>query len=131
MAQSSTELSTLNDISYQIIGCAMKVHSELGPGLLESAYETCLQHELVLAGLFVERQKELPIVYDNLILDGGYRIDLMIERKIVIEIKSVEAIAPIHQAQILTYLKLSQSKLGLLINFNTTSLKDGIKRFVL
>ncbi|MFA8437124.1 MAG: GxxExxY protein [Marinifilaceae bacterium] len=124
-------MKSINDISYRIIGCAFKVHSELGPGLLESTYEACLEYELSNNGIQVERQKPLPVVYDNVKLDAGYRIDLLVENKVLVEIKSVEKLAPIHDAQILTYLKLSQIKLGLLINFNVLDLKKGIKRRVL
>ena len=109
----------------------MKVHSELGPGLLESTYEVCLEYELINSGYKVERQKELPVYYNNIKMDAGYRIDLLIENSVIIELKSVETILPIHKAQILTYLKLSQKHLGLLINFNVTQLKEGINRFVL
>ena len=121
----------LNDISYDIIGCAYKVHTELGPGLLESAYEACLFHELLEKGFNLERQKELPVVYKEVKLDAGYRMDIVVEKKVLIEIKSVEALAPIHKAQILTYLKLSKLKLGLLINFNTINLKEGIQRLIM
>lgn len=121
----------LNKISYDIIGCALKVHSELGPGLLESTYEVCLEQGLLDLRYLVERQKELPVIYHGIKLDAGYRIDLLVENEIIIELKSVEELAPIHQAQILTYMKLSQKQLGLLINFNVTQLKKGIKRFVL
>ena len=121
----------LNTISYEIIGSAIKVHDELGPGLLESTYEVCLEKELLDKGYFVERQKELPVVYHDVKLDAGYRIDLLVEGEIIVELKSVEQLAPIHQAQILTYLKLAKKELGLLINFNVTKLKTGIKRFVL
>ncbi|RJP56617.1 MAG: GxxExxY protein [Ignavibacteriales bacterium] len=121
----------LNKISYDIIGCSIKVHSELGPGLLESTYEICLEKELIDLGYLVERQKELPVVYQGVKLDAGYRIDLLVENEIVIELKSVEELAPIHQAQILTYMKLASKHLGLLINFNVTQLKKGIKRFIL
>jgi GxxExxY protein len=131
MTQIAIDIETLNGISYKIIGCAFKVHKELGPGLLESAYEACLSYELSNTGLFVERQKELPLVYNEVKLDAGYRIDLLVERKVLIEIKSVEALAPIHDAQVLTYLKLSKIKLGLLINFNTVDVKKGIKRLIL
>ena len=109
----------------------MKVHSELGPGLLESTYEVCLEYELLNFGYKVERQKELPVYYNNIKMDAGYRIDLLIENSVIIELKSVETILPIHKAQILTYLKLSEKHLGLLINFNVTKLKEGINRFVL
>ncbi len=127
----STDLKDLNDISYKIIGCAFKVHKQLGPGLLESTYEVCLNYELTNAGVNAERQKELPLVYNDIKLEAGYRIDLLVEKKVIVEIKAVEAIAPVHKAQILTYMKLSGAKLGLLINFNTTDLKEGIQRFVL
>ncbi len=106
----------------------MKVHSELGPGLLESAYEECLYYELMQAGLKVSKQKALPLVYHEVKLDIGYRIDLLVEDKVVIEIKAIDGFNDIHLAQVLTYLKLSNCKLGLLINFNVRSLKDGIKR---
>jgi GxxExxY protein len=120
-----------NDISYKIIGCAYTVHSELGPGLLESTYETCLEYELLEEGLKVERQKPLPVIYKNIKLNAGYRIDLLIDDKVVVEIKSCEAIAPIHEAQLLTYLKLADKKLGLLINFNVKDLKQGIMRRIM
>ena len=119
---------TENELSYKIIGCALKVHSELGPGLLESSYEECLYFELKDAGLEVEKQKALPLVYRNLKLDSGYRIDLFIEKRIIVEIKAIESLTDVHLAQLLTYLKLSKSKLGLLINFHVTSLPQGIRR---
>lgn len=119
----------INELSKKIIGCAMKVHTELGPGLLENAYEECLYYELNQAGLKVEKQKALPLVYHDVKLDSGYRIDLLVENSIVIEIKTVECFNDVHVAQILTYLKLSKCKLGLLINFNVSSLKNGIKRY--
>ncbi len=120
----------LNDISGQIINCAIKVHKTLGPGLLESTYEVCLLHELRKSGLRVESQLVLPIVYDEILIEAGYRIDLMVEDSVVIELKSIEGLLPIHEAQLLTYLKLSRKKLGLLINFNVPLLKNGIKRMV-
>jgi len=119
------------DITYKIIGCVYKVHSNLGPGLLESTYEVCLEHELLKTGLKVERQKALPVYYDALKLDAGYRIDLLVENQIIIEIKSIEEIAPIHKAQLMTYLKLSNLKLGLLLNFNVKDMKQGIKRIIM
>jgi GxxExxY protein len=119
---------TENELSHKIIGCAMKVHTELGPGLLENAYEECLFYELLQAGLNVNKQKALPLVYFDVKLDAGYRIDLLVESKVVVEIKAVDAFNDVHLAQVLTYLKLSGCKLGLLINFNVRSLKDGIKR---
>ena len=124
-------MKELNDISYTIIGCAYKVHSELGPGLLESTYEVCLEYELLKAGLNVERQKVLPVVYENIKLEAGYRIDLLVNKKIIIELKSVDQIAPIHKAQVMTYLKLSGLKLGLLLNFNTLDMKQGINRVIM
>ena len=121
---------TENEISYKIIGAAIELHKQLGPGLLESAYENTLAYELSALGLFVEQQIPMPLVYKEIKLDCGYRIDLRVESKVIIEIKSVEALAPIHFAQTLTYLKLSGCKLGLLINFNTERLKEGIHRIV-
>ncbi len=119
-----------NELSKEVIGLAIKVHRNLGPGLLESAYEECLYYELNKAGILVEKQKPMPLVYDEVKLDIGYRMDLFIEKKLVVEIKSVDALNDIHLAQVLTYLKLSKSKLGLLINFNVSLLKNGIKRVV-
>lgn len=119
-----------NDLSQIIIGSAIKVHTALGPGLLESAYEECLYYELVKEGLKVEKQKALPLIYEEIKLEVGYRLDLIVEDKVIIEIKSVEVLNDVHLAQILTYLKLSNVKLGLLINFNVSRVKDGIKRVV-
>jgi GxxExxY protein len=121
---------TENEIGKIIVDCAYKVHKELGPGLLESTYEECIKYELLNAGLKVEQQKALPVIYKNVKLECGYRIDLLIENKVVIENKSVEALNDVHLAQILTYLKLSGSKLGFLINFNVKLIKDGIRRVV-
>lgn len=121
----------LNRLSNEIIGLAIKVHSALGPGLLESSYKECLFYEISNAGYFIEKEKPLPLVYESVNLDIGYRIDLLVENKLVIEIKSVDALADIHTAQVLTYLKLSGNRLGLLINFNVPLLKNGIKRLVL
>jgi GxxExxY protein len=119
-----------HEISREVIGAAMKVHTALGPGLLESAYEACLLHELRKNGLKVESQIALPVVYDGLCLDLGYRIDLLVENSVVVELKACDAIHPVHEAQLLSYLKLSGKSLGLIINFHTVHLKDGIKRFV-
>jgi GxxExxY protein len=119
-----------NKLSELAIGCAMKVHTALGPGLLESAYEECLYYELCKSNLFVEKQKPMPLIYEDVKLDCGYRIDIMIENKLVLEIKAVEKFNEIHLAQILTYLKLSKCQLGLLLNFNTLHLKNGIKRVI-
>ncbi|MBK8946163.1 MAG: GxxExxY protein [Ignavibacteriae bacterium] len=120
-----------DQLSNVVIGLAINVHKNLGPGLLESAYEECLFYELNKNGLFVEKQKPMPLIYEEVKLDCGYRIDLMIERKLILEIKSVEALNDVHLAQILIYLKLAECKLGLLINFNVKYLKDGIKRVIL
>jgi GxxExxY protein len=119
-----------NDLSQIIIGCAIKVHTTLGPGLLESAYEECLYYELVKEGLKVEKQIALPLIYEEIKLEVGYRLDLIVEDKVIIEIKACEGLNDVHLAQVLTYLKLSNVKLGLLINFNVTRVKDGIKRVV-
>jgi len=120
-----------NQITEKIIGCAIEVHKQLGPGLLESAYEECLYYELQNAGLNVKKQLALPLVYKEIKLDNGYRIDLLVENKVIVEIKSVDAIADIHKAQLMTYMKLANIKVGLLINFNVTKLKDGIVRWVI
>lgn len=117
-----------NELSSIIIGCAIKVHSALGPGLLESAYEECLFYELKKEGLEVEKQKEMPLIYKEVKLDIGYRLDLLVNNKVILELKACEDLNEIHLAQILTYLKLSGCKLGLLINFNVPLLKQGIKR---
>jgi GxxExxY protein len=117
-------------IGKAIVEAALKVHSVLGPGLLESAYQACLAHELIRSGIEVEQEVGLPVHYLGNILDVGYRIDLWISRKVIIEIKAVEKLMPIHQAQLLSYLKLSQSKLGFLLNFNVVHMRDGIKRVV-
>ncbi len=121
---------TENEISKIIVNCAFKVHNALGAGLLESSYEECLFYELRKYGLYVEKQKALPLVYEEVKLEIGYRIDLLVENKVIVEIKSVEAINDVHLAQVLTYLKLSDCKLGLLINFNVPLIKNGIKRVV-
>jgi GxxExxY protein len=119
-----------NEVSKIIMGCAMKVHTKLGPGLLESAYEACLAHELRKAGIRFVRQKPMPLIYDDVKSDVGYRLDLIVESLVMVDPKSVEALAPIFTAQMLTYLKLSGCKLGLIINFNVEHLRDGIKRVV-
>jgi GxxExxY protein len=124
-------MEELNKLSEKILKCAFTVHNALGPGLLESAYEECLFYELKCAGLTVEKQKALPVIYKEIHLETGYRIDLIVNKQIVLEIKSVEAITDIHVAQVLTYLKLSKCKLGLLLNFNVPSLKLGIKRLII
>lgn len=121
---------TKNEITEIIIGCTIKVHKALGPGLLESAYEECLDYELRKTILDIERQKPLPLIYEEVTLDCGYRLDFMANKKVITEIKSVEALNDIHLAQILTYLRLSGSKVGLLINFNVVKLTNGLKRVV-
>jgi GxxExxY protein len=121
----------LNSISGSIIDCAIRVHRELGPGLLESVYEICLLKELTVLGLTVKRQVALPIIYRGEKIDMDFKIDLLVEDDVIVELKSVSDILPVHEAQLLTYMKLSDKKLGLLINFNVKLLKEGIKRFVL
>jgi len=119
-----------NEISSKIIGACIEVHKQLGPGLLESSYEHCLVYELRNMGLEVRQQVALPIIYKEIKLDAGYRIDLIVQNKVIVEIKSVGILAPIHTAQILTYLKLKDLKLGLLVNFNSVKVIDGIKRVI-
>jgi GxxExxY protein len=120
-----------NEITQEILDSAFKVHTALGPGLLESAYGECLAYELSKKGLNIEKQKPMPLVYEAVKLDCGYRIDLLVEEKVVVELKAVEAFNDVHIAQTLTYMKLSDCKIGLLLNFHTKSLKDGIKRLIL
>jgi GxxExxY protein len=122
---------TANEVSRTIVDAALRVHSTLGPGLLESTYQVCLTQELRKSGLFVQAEVPVPVVYEGIKLEVGYRIDLLVENLVIVEVKSIEAIAPIHQAQVLSYLKLSGKSLALLINFNQVHLKDGIKRFVM
>ena len=121
----------IEKIFKKVLDCSFQVHTALGPGLLESAYEECLYYEIQQSGLNVLMQVRLPLVYKEVKLDAGYRIDLLVENKVIIEVKSIESLADIHLAQILTYLKLSGCKLGLLVNFNVSHLKDGIKRVIL
>jgi GxxExxY protein len=121
---------SINDLTHQIIGAAIEVHRLLGPGLLESAYEECLCRELTLRNLKINRQLPVPVSYKDVKLECGYRLDLVVEDKVVVELKCIEAFAPVHEAIMLTYLRLSGYPVGLLINFNVTILKDGIKRFV-
>lgn len=125
MAQSTQSLD------YQIVGCALEVHKALGPGLLESAYKECLAFKLTQSGLFVEKEKSMPLVFEDVKLECGYRLDLLVNNQIVVELKSVEVLTDVHLAQILTYMRLGKFKLGLLINFNVARLKDGIKRVIL
>jgi GxxExxY protein len=121
---------TDNEITHEIIGAAIEVHKHLGPGLLESAYEECLFDELQLRNLKIERQKPVPVVYKKTKLECGYRLDLLVEGRIVVELKSVEGLGPIHEAIMMTYLRMSGHRLGLLINFNVAILKDGVHRFI-
>ena len=121
---------TENEISFKIIGAAIELHKELGPGILESAYENTLAYELLESGLYVEQQLSMPLIYKKIKLECGYRLDLRVESKVIVEIKSLETLAPVHFAQVLTYLRLSGCKLALLINFNNIKLKDGIHRIV-
>ena len=117
-------------LTQRVIGCAMKVHSALGPGLLESAYKACLCYELIDSGLFAETEKPMPLVYMDVRLDCGYRIDILVEGRLVLEIKAVEAINDVYLAQVLTYLKLSDLRLGLMLNFNVAHMRNGIRRIV-
>lgn len=119
------------NLTHRIIGLAMRVHTRLGPGLLESAYEHCLCHEFDRNALAYARQADLPLNYDGALIDCGYRADMIVNNEVILELKSVERILPLHEAQLLTYLRLSQCRIGLLLNFNTLSLKDGIRRRVL
>jgi len=119
----------LNEITQKIIGCAIQVHKNLGPGLLESAYEECLSYELIKNGLVIKRQQPTPVIYKEIKLECGYRIDILVENSVVVELKVVDEFNPVHEAQILTYMKLSNKSLGLLINFNVTILRNGIRRY--
>jgi GxxExxY protein len=120
----------LNEISSRILGAAFKVHTEIGPGVLESVYQSCMHHELKTAGLRVEAQVAVPVQYDGLQLESGYRIDLLVEYTVIVELNCVDALLPIHKAQLLTYLKLANKPLGLLLNFNVVHMRDGIKRIL-
>ena len=119
-----------NELATEVIGAALVIHKTVGPGLLESAYKECLFYELFKRGLFVEKEKPLPLVYEEIKMDCGYRLDIVVENKLILEIKAVESLTDIHLAQVLTYLKISGCKLGLLMNFNVLMLKDGIKRVI-
>lgn len=121
----------LDQVATQVVDAAFQVHSTLGPGLLESVYELCLEHELTKRRLSVEKQVPLPVLYDNLYIEAGFKVDLLVDRCLIVELKAVETFLPVHTAQLLTYLKLSKCRLGLLINFNVPLIKDGIKRLVL
>jgi GxxExxY protein len=127
MARSYPEYDYLTS---QILKCAFEVHTALGPGLLESAYKECLSYKLIKSGLFIEKEKAIPIIFEEIKLECGYRLDILVEKQIVIELKSVEALNDVHLAQVLTYLKLGNYKIGYLMNYNVSSLKNGIKRIV-
>ncbi len=119
------------ELSHRVIGCALEVHRALGPGLLESTYEQCLAYELSQAGIPFKLQHPIPVTYKGILLDCGYRVDLLVDDRLILELKSVDKLLPIYEAQLLTYMKLARISLGLLMNFNVTSLKDGLKRMVL
>ena len=121
----------INELTEKIIGCAIEVHRTLGPGLLESAYQECLFYELMSQGIWVEKEISLPIIYKEIKIDHGYRIDLLVENRVVIELKTVEKFTDVHTAQILTYMRLGEHSKGLLINFNRKLLKDGMRRFII
>ena len=121
---------TENEVGDGIIAAAMKVHSAVGPGLLENAYELCLSHELTKKGLVVRRQVSIPVRYDDLVIDNGYRIDLLVEERVVVELKAIEAVLDVHRAQLLSYLRLGRFKLGYLLNFNVAHMRNGIARIV-
>ena len=121
---------TENEIAHQILDSAYRVHSKLGPGLFESVYEAALAYELAQRGLNVSRQFPIPVIYESIQIEAGFRADLLVEGKVIVELKSIEAIAPVHQKQLLTYLRLSNTRLGLLLNFNVPRLKEGITRLV-
>lgn len=129
MKKEQRELS-INEITEKVIGCAISVHTHLGPGLLESAYQECLYFDLVNEGFKVEKEKPLPLIYKGVKMECGYRVDLFVEEKVIVELKSVEMLTDVHMAQVLTYLKLSNNKIGLLINFNSYRIKDGLKRLI-
>ena|SRR5688572_1651478 len=123
-------MTAINDVSGSVVDAGMKVHTQLGPGLLESAYQVCLAYELKKRGLDVQTQVPLPVIYDEVKIDCGYRVDLLVERSVLVEIKAVSKLLPIHEAQLLSYLKLGGFRAGLLINFHVPRLKEGIKRMV-
>ena len=131
MKSMKKDFRQFTELSNKVIGCAIEVHRHLGPGLLESTYQQCLAHELGLNGIDLSVESPLPVVYKDITLDCGYRIDLFVENEIILELKSVEKLLPIHEAQLLTYLKLAHVKQGFLINFNVTQLKEGLKSYVL
>jgi len=130
MNRGGAETLRMNDIREKVIGACIEIHRTLGPGLLESAYEECLCHELSLTGLWFDRQRSLPVVYKDVKLDCGYRLDVVVENQIILELKTVESLLPVHEAQLLTYLKLTGLTLGLLINFNVPALTQGLRRIV-
>ena len=123
------DAGTIKRITYDIIGCAIKVHSAMGPGLLESAYETCMAHELMKLGYAVQRQVLVPLEYDGIKLDAGFRLDLFVANEVIVELKTVQKVLPVHEAQIITYLKLMKKPVGLILNFHERKMRDGIHRF--
>ncbi|HLG32624.1 MAG TPA: GxxExxY protein [Ignavibacteriaceae bacterium] len=124
------DLRELNELTQKIIGCAIEVHRHLGPGLLESAYEECLSYELTKNGLVNERQVPVPVIYKEVKLELGYRIDILVEKAVILELKAIECLAPVHEAQILTHLKFANIRIGLLMNFNSLKLTDQLRRFI-
>lgn len=124
------ELDKLNELTQKIIGCAIEVHKHLGPGLLESAYEECLSYELTQNGLFNQRQVPVPVIYKEVKLETGYRIDILVENEVIVELKAIESLTPVNEAQILTHLKFAKKKIGLLMNFNSLKLTDQLRRFI-
>lgn len=131
LTQEEGKFMEINEITKEVIGAAVEVHKQLGPGMLESAYEECLCYELENRGFSIQRQKPVPIVYKDIKLECGYRIDVLVDDTLVLELKSIDAIAPVHVAQILTYMRFANKKIDLLINFNVTVLKNGLRRYVL
>lgn len=129
-AQSPTEEMHINELTRLILNCAMRVHTALGPGLLESAYQACLKHELIKHGLLVESEVPLPVEYDGVKLDVGYRLDLVVNRRVILELKCVDRVTDVHVAQLLSYLKLSGIEVGLILNFHVKHLRDGLKRLI-
>jgi len=128
--EKNMELDKLNELTQKIIGCAIEVHKHLGPGLLESAYEECLSYELTQNGLFNQRQVPVPVIYKEVKLETGYRIDILVENEVIVELKAIECLTPVHEAQILTHLKFAKKKIGLLMNFNSLKLTDQLRRFI-
>lgn len=125
------DANQLNELTYQIIGCAYRVHTALGPGLLESAYQACLEYELLSNGLGVRKEYPIPVLYGTVKIDAGYRVDLLVQDEVILELKAIDALNAVHKAQMITYLRLSKKKMGLLLNFNVVDMKKGVQRVVL